>query len=71
MSARHDPIDIAMQGRLLRNSSLDAVVMHHHRVVQAQGTTSIAEVRSAMDALNVNTRIAVQEVGKSYSLQPR
>ena len=71
MGVRHDPVDIAMQARLLRNSNLDAAVMHHHRAVQAQGTTSTAEVRSAMDALNVNTRIAVLEVGKSYSLQPR
>lgn len=71
LGTRHDPIDFAMQARLLRNPNLDAVMPHHHRQVQAAGTTSIADVRLAMDAMSLNTRIAVPEVGRVYSLQPR
>ena len=72
MGVRHDPVDFAMQARLLEtgNRNIDAVMPHHHRAVQAQGTTSVADVQAAMRDMGVRTRLVAPQVGVSYTLVP-
>jgi L-ascorbate metabolism protein UlaG (beta-lactamase superfamily) len=72
MFVRHDPVDFAMQARLLEtgNRNIDAVMPHHHRAVQAQGTTSVADVQAAMREMGVRTRLVAPQIGVSYTLVP-
>ena len=73
MGARHEPLDFAMQVRLLRtyNTNLRMVMPHHHRVVQPAGQTNVGEVRDAMGVLGQGAiPLMPPEIGKKYELMP-
>ena len=70
MFVNHDPIDFAQQAKNLRNPGLDAIMPHHHRAVQAPGTTSVADVQAALNAAGVTTRLVAPTVGTVYTLSP-
>ena len=73
MGARHEPLDFAMQVRLLRtyNTNLRMVMPHHHRVVQTTGQTNVGEVREAMGTLKTgDVPLVPPEIGTKYALAP-
>jgi L-ascorbate metabolism protein UlaG (beta-lactamase superfamily) len=73
MGARHEPLDFAMQVRLLRtyNTNLRMVLPHHHRVVQTAGQTNLGEVRDAMGVLGQgDVPLVSPEIGTKYTLAP-
>jgi L-ascorbate metabolism protein UlaG (beta-lactamase superfamily) len=73
MGNRHEPMDFAMQVRLLRtyNPNLRMILPHHHRVVQTTGQTNVQEVRDAMGLMGVGQVGLVEpQLGVKYSLAP-
>ncbi|HEV8636266.1 MAG TPA: MBL fold metallo-hydrolase [Chloroflexota bacterium] len=73
MGARHEPLDFAMQVKLLRtyNPNLRTVMPHHHRVVQTAGTTNVQEVRDAIGDMGVGRiELVAPQLGVKYSLVP-
>jgi L-ascorbate metabolism protein UlaG (beta-lactamase superfamily) len=59
MGGDHEPIDFAQQVKLLKqdNPNLTTVFPHHNRVVQTAGTTSVAEVQTAIDNMGLGIQV--------------
>jgi L-ascorbate metabolism protein UlaG (beta-lactamase superfamily) len=59
MGTAQEPKDIALAVKLVTtdNPNLKTLMPHHHRVTPPPGTTTIAEVRAALDAAGVNIPI--------------
>jgi L-ascorbate metabolism protein UlaG (beta-lactamase superfamily) len=59
MGADHEPVDFAMQVKLLQaeNPSLKTVFPHHNRVTPPAGQTTLADVQSAVDAMGLGIQI--------------
>jgi L-ascorbate metabolism protein UlaG (beta-lactamase superfamily) len=68
MGADHEPLDFAMQVKLLQtdNPNLSAVFPHHHRVVPTPGQTNLAEVQSAIDAMGLGVGVTEPVLGQVY-----
>jgi L-ascorbate metabolism protein UlaG (beta-lactamase superfamily) len=67
LNASRDPLDFAMQVRLLRrgNPQLRRVMPHHHRAQPQPGQTTIAEARRAMRRLGIRgVRVIRPAVGR-------
>ena len=43
---------------------------HHHRATQAAGTTSVADVQTALNQAGVRARLVAPQIGVSYTLAP-
>ncbi|MBI3002831.1 MAG: hypothetical protein HYY54_04270, partial [candidate division NC10 bacterium] len=48
------------------NPNLKTLIPHHHRVTPPPGSTTVAEVRAALDALGINVPITNQALGQVY-----
>lgn len=70
MGGDHDPLDFAMQVKLLMtdNPNLRTVVPHHNRAVPPPGQTSVAEVQAAMDELGLGLTLTAPAVGEVLTL---
>jgi L-ascorbate metabolism protein UlaG (beta-lactamase superfamily) len=68
MGADHDPVDFAMQVKLLQteNPNLSAVFPHHHRVVPNPGQTTLAEVQGTIDAMALGVGVTEPVIGQVY-----
>lgn len=63
-----EPKDIAQAIKLVTtdNPNLKTLIPHHHRVTLPPGSTTVAEVRAALDALGINIPITNQALGQVY-----
>jgi L-ascorbate metabolism protein UlaG (beta-lactamase superfamily) len=66
MGGDHEPLDIAMQVKLLQtaNPNLSKVVPHHHRVTPPAGQTTIQEVQTAMDGMGLGIQMSELVIGQ-------
>jgi L-ascorbate metabolism protein UlaG (beta-lactamase superfamily) len=69
MGADHEPMDFAMQVKLLQtdNPNLKMVIPHHNRVNPPAGQTTAAQVQAAMDALGVGLQVMQPNLSQVYS----
>ncbi len=63
-----EPKDIALAVKLVMtdNPNLKTLMPHHHRVTPSPGSTTVAEVRAALDALGIKIPITNQALGQVY-----
>jgi L-ascorbate metabolism protein UlaG (beta-lactamase superfamily) len=69
MGADHEPMDFAMQVKLLQteNPNLKMVIPHHNRVSPTAGQTTVEQVQAAMDALGVGIQVTQPNLSQAYS----
>ncbi len=69
MGGDHDPLDLAMQVKLLQteNPNLNTVLPHHNRVNPPPGQTTVAEVQAAIDAMGLGMRLNQPPLGQPVS----
>ena len=69
MGADHDPMDFAMQVKLLQteNPNLKMVMPHHNRVAPPAGQTTVAEVQAAIDAMGLGIQVMQPNLSQAYS----
>jgi L-ascorbate metabolism protein UlaG (beta-lactamase superfamily) len=63
-----EPKDMALAVKLAMtdNPNLKTLLPHHHRITPPPGSTTVAEVRAALDALGINIPITNQALGQVY-----
>jgi L-ascorbate metabolism protein UlaG (beta-lactamase superfamily) len=69
MGADHDPMDFAMQVKLLQteNPNLKMVIPHHNRVNPPAGQTTVQQVQAAMDAMGLGIQVMQPNLSQVYS----
>jgi L-ascorbate metabolism protein UlaG (beta-lactamase superfamily) len=70
MGGDTEPIDFAEQVKMLKtgNPNLKTVFPHHNRVTPPEGQTTVADVQSAMDKMNVGMKVTQPPLGQSITL---
>lgn len=71
MHPNQEPKDIALAVKLVTtdNPNLKTLIPHHHRVTAPPGSTTLAEVRAALDAQGITIPITNPELGKVYEFR--
>jgi L-ascorbate metabolism protein UlaG (beta-lactamase superfamily) len=69
MGADHEPMDFAMQVKLLQtdNPNLKMVIPHHNRVNPPAGQTTVEQVQAAMDAMGLGIQVMQPNLSQVYS----
>jgi L-ascorbate metabolism protein UlaG (beta-lactamase superfamily) len=67
MSADHEPVDFAMQVKLLKteNPNLKTVFPHHNRVTPPAGATTLSEVQAAVDAMGLGMQVTQPPINQA------
>jgi L-ascorbate metabolism protein UlaG (beta-lactamase superfamily) len=70
MSADTEPLDFAMQVKLLQtdNPNLKMIIPHHNRVSPPAGQTTVAQVQAAMDSMGLGLQVMQPNLSQVYSL---
>lgn len=69
MGASHEPLDFAMQVKLLQtdNPNLTTIIPHHNRVNPTAGQTTVADVQAAMDGMGLGLQVMQPNLSQAYS----
>ena len=69
MGADHEPMDFAMQVKLLQteNPNLKTVIPHHNRVTPPAGQTTVEQVQAAIDAMGLGIQVQQPNLSQAYS----
>ena len=71
MATASDPQDVGMAVKLVASKSpnLKTLLPHHHRVTPPPGSTTVTDVRAALDSMGIRIPILNQERGKIYEFR--
>jgi L-ascorbate metabolism protein UlaG (beta-lactamase superfamily) len=69
MGADHEPLDFAMQVKLLKtdNPNLKMIVPHHNLVNPLPGQTTLPQVQAAVDSMNLGLQVTQPNLSQVYS----